>query len=112
VGGYFLPNYINLVRDLVTNIIHTSSKIFLEKNLSNFDYYLESPKKVIKELAEYRSANKSNVDEEIADLQEGIYAILKFNQFSIEEIEQTMLTKLNNNGCFGNRVILVEVRDE
>jgi len=53
----------------------------------------------------------TNVDEELADVLEVIYAMLAFRKITFEELEQIRLKKKDERGGFKNKIILEETRN-
>lgn len=64
--------------------------------------------KLSEELDEYLSSGEI---EELADLQELIYAIIKFKNISAEEFEKLRHDKALKNGAFDQRLFLKDVKN-
>lgn len=65
-------------------------------------------KKLQEELDEYYSTDDV---EELADLVEVVYAILKYKKVDIEEFENIRRKKILERGTFDKRILLREVID-
>ncbi|MCP8615244.1 nucleoside triphosphate pyrophosphohydrolase [Salirhabdus salicampi] len=107
-----MPTYNKLVRDKIPDIIKKSGKIFTSKKLSNDEYIEALYKKLYEEIEELTKANsQSEVVEEAADVLELLYALMKVNGTSIEELENVRAEKKKHRGGFENRVFLQEVSE-
>ena len=98
--------YNKLIRDKIPETIKKSGKECKVITLLEKDYILELNKKLMEEVSEYY---KSQTTEELADIVEVIYAILKFNNISIEDFEDLRATKAMKCGIFENKLFLEEV---
>jgi predicted house-cleaning noncanonical NTP pyrophosphatase (MazG superfamily) len=98
--------YNKLIRDRVPEIIKSSGKECKVVTLLDKDYILELNKKLMEEVTEYY---QSQTTEELADIVEVIYAILKFNNISIEDFEDLRAAKAIKRGIFTDKLFLEEV---
>lgn len=95
--------YNKLVRDKITQINKEKGIAFKATTLSYDEYRVELNKKLKEEADEYLADNSI---EELADLQEVIYAILDERKISKEEFEKIRLAKVERRGAFKDRVFL------
>ena len=91
-------HYNKLVRDNIPEIIKNSGKCCETEILSNKEYLIMLERKLDEELAEYK---KDKSMEELADLLEVIYAIIKAKHYSIEQVEDIRVKKAQKNGAEG-----------
>lgn len=98
--------YNKLVRDNIPDIIKASGKTAVTEILSDSKYVKALDKKLSEELAEYQ---ESKDIEELADLQEVIYAIIKAKGISVAEFEKIRINKADKRGGFEKRILLKEV---
>jgi predicted house-cleaning noncanonical NTP pyrophosphatase (MazG superfamily) len=101
--------YNKLIRDKIPEIIIKEGKKVNIEILNNEDYFDFLNIKLNEELNEYFENN--NI-EELADLVEVVYALLEFNNISIEEFERIRTDKVNKKGAFKKRILLKEVIDQ
>ncbi len=98
--------YQKLVRDKIPSKIESNNEIPIIEILNDEDYLKELKLKLKEELNEYLS--EGNI-EELADLQEIIFAILKFENIDVEEFEKIRNEKNIKNGSFNDRIYLKDV---
>ncbi len=98
-----------LVRDKIPEIIEKSGKTAVCRLLSDEEYLEMLDRKLSEELDEYL---KDQSMEEIADLLEVIYAVIKARGASMEEVEKIRLLKKEKRGGFENKVFLKCVVEE
>lgn len=103
-----MKTYNKLVRDKIPNIINKDNRVAITRKLSDEEYFNELNKKLKEEVTEY--LEDYNV-EELADIVEVIYGILKSKNVSIEEFEIIRLNKVNKNGAFDKKIFLERVID-
>lgn len=99
-------HYNKLVRDNIPEIIKNSGKYCETEILSNEEYLIMLERKLDEEFAEYK---KDKSMEELADLLEVIYAIIKAKHYSIEQVEDIRVKKAQKNGQFNKRILLKRV---
>lgn len=104
-----VAKYNKLVRDRIPDIIEKCGKKLSIEILNDKDYIKHLDEKLQEELNEYYSTG--NV-EELADLVEVIYAILKFKNIDISEFESIRQKKVLERGAFDKRILLKEVIEE
>ncbi|MBN2111732.1 nucleoside triphosphate pyrophosphohydrolase [Candidatus Woesearchaeota archaeon] len=95
-----------LVRDKIPEIIKNSNKVPKTHIANDEEYWEELKTKLLEEVNEFLEDNNS---EELADIQEVLYAIYDFKGFSKEEIESIRSKKENERGGFKNKIILENV---
>ena len=102
-------HYNKLIRDKIPEIIEKSGKepVVEELNAATYKKYLDI--KLGEELQEYLEAD--NVDE-LADLVEVVYAILKYKGIDLNRFESIRKKKADERGAFDKRLLLKEVNDE
>ena len=95
--------YNKLVRDKITDIIEADGRIAKYRILDENEYRQELNKKLQEEVKEYLEDN--NV-EELADIVEVIYGILKSMDVSIKEFEKIRINKQEKRGAFEKKIYL------
>lgn len=98
--------YNKLVRDKIPQIIEEAGKIAVVETLDSEAYKRLLDAKLGEELQEYLSDD--NV-EELADLVEVVYAILKYKDIDIDTFEGIRIKKATERGAFERRRLLKEV---
>ncbi|QOR34725.1 nucleoside triphosphate pyrophosphohydrolase [Clostridium sp. 'deep sea'] len=98
--------YNKLIRDKIPQIIKQQGKKCNTKELNDTEYLRYLNLKLNEEINEYY---ESQNPDELADVVEVIYALLKYQGISIEEFETIRKTKLKTNGGFNKRLLLLEV---
>ena len=101
--------YNKLIRDKIPEIVELSGKKAIVEELNDISYKKHLDEKLGEELQEYLSSD--NVDE-LADLIEVIYAILKYKGLDISEFELIRKRKAEKRGAFDKRLLLKEVIEE
>jgi len=101
-----ITKYNKLVRDRIPDIIMKSGKRVTIEILDDKDYKKYLDEKLKEELNEYYSTDNA---EELADLVEIIYAILKYKNIDISEFEKIRIKKALERGGFDKRILLKEV---
>mgnify|MGYP003293281623 CR=1 FL=1 len=95
--------YDKLIRDRIPEIIEQSGQKCIIERLDNDTYIKYLDQKLNEELTEYL-ADKSL--EELADLLEVIYAVVKARGYSVEELENIRKDKAEKRGGFEKRLRL------
>ena len=98
--------YNKLIRDKIPEIIKSSGNECEIRILENKEYIIELNKKLQEELNEYYE--DQSVDE-LADLVEVIYAILKHKEVPLHKFEEIRLSKAEKRGAFDKKLFLKEV---
>jgi predicted house-cleaning noncanonical NTP pyrophosphatase (MazG superfamily) len=98
--------YSKLVRDKIPEIIEKNNKHCEFIILDSEEYFNHLNKKLLEEVNEYL---ESKDIEEIADILEVIYSILKHKNIDKEEIEKIRVKKKNERGSFDKRIMLKRV---
>lgn len=101
-------SYNKLIRDLIPEIIEKSGKTAVVQTLTKNQYLAKLNEKLSEELQEYQESKNF---EELADILEVVYAIVKTRGHSIEELEQIRIAKGQNRGYFEKKLLLVEVHE-
>lgn len=101
--------YNKLVRDRIPEIIEESGKMYTTEILSEERYMKSLNDKLQEEHLEYQ---ESKDIEELADMLEVMYAILKARGYSAEDLEQIRSQKAQKRGGFEKRIFLKEVREK
>ena len=104
-----ITKYNKLVRDKIPEIIEKSGKQSVVEILACEDYKKHLDEKLGEELQEYLA--EDNVDE-LADLVEVIFAILKYKGIDINDFENIRKKKAYERGAFDKRLLLKEVVEE
>lgn len=100
--------YDKLVRDRIPQIIEKSGKRAVIEELDNETYKRYLDVKLGEELEEYLSSDSI---EELADLVEVVYAILKFKGVDISKFEDIRQKKALERGSFDKKLLLKEVTE-
>jgi predicted house-cleaning noncanonical NTP pyrophosphatase (MazG superfamily) len=103
-----VTKYDKLVRDRIPEIIEKSGKKAVFEVLGEKAYKEYLDEKLREELQEYLL--NDNADE-LADLVEVIYAILKYKGIDVEDFENLRKRKDEERGAFDKRLLLKEVAD-
>lgn len=98
--------YDKLIRDKIPDIIESKGKRAEIEVLDDLKYINKLNEKLQEELDEYK---KDLSIEELADLVEVVYSILKFKNVSIKEFEQIRKSKVHERGTFDKRILLKSV---
>lgn len=101
--------YNKLVRDKIPEKIKKNNEIPVVEVLDDIQYLKELKIKLTEELNEYLSSGEI---EELADLQEVIYAILKYESIDINDFEKMRTDKVLKNGAFDKRLFLKDVKEK
>lgn len=98
-----------LVRDRIPEIIRSQGDVPKTEILNNNNYFAALNQKLEEEVAEY--LEDYSVDE-LADIVEVIFAIVKFKGLDVNEFEALRLKKHKERGGFDSRISLLEVIHE
>lgn len=104
-----VKKYHKLVGDRIPEIIESDGKQCVCEVLSSEEYLALLDEKLQEELNEYEESKSL---EELADLLEVLYAVVKARGWSVEELEQVRKEKAKQRGGFEKRTFLREVRLE
>lgn len=99
--------YNKLVRDKIPeNIDKMEGRKSNYKILEDKEYIEELDKKLFEEAHEFIEAHSV---EELADLMEVIYTIMKINNISINDVENARKIKKDKKGGFNDKIYLIDV---
>ena len=101
--------YNKLVRDKIPEIIETNGNSCTSETLSGSHYIEHLNKKLLEEVNEYL---ESGTVEELADIDEVMYAILDYKNIPPEEFQRIRNKKLLEHGGFKKRILLKEVMEK
>ncbi len=102
--------YNKLVRDKIPeNINAIEGKRCSYKILDDKEYLQELDKKIFEEAHEFIEEHSV---EELADLMEVIFAIMKERNITIEDVENARKIKSDKRGSFENKIYLIDVDEE
>ncbi len=102
--------YNKLVRDKIPeNINSMEGRKCNYKILNNYEYLKELDNKLFEEAHEFVEEHSI---EELADLMEVIFAIMKDKNISIEEVENARKIKNSKRGSFNDKIYLIDVEQE
>lgn len=102
--------YNKLVRDKIPEQINKiNGRKANYRILNDSEYLKELNKKLFEEAYEF--VEEYSV-EELADLTEVIFAIMKVNNISIEDIENARKSKNNIKGSFNKKIYLIDVEQD
>lgn len=97
------------MRDNIPQVIEKAGKIAVVETLDSESYKRLLDAKLGEELHEYL---ESDTVEELADLVEVVYAILKYKGIDIDTFENIRVKKAAERGAFDKRLLLKEVLDK
>lgn len=92
-----VKKYHKLVRDRIPEIIENDGRQCVYEVLSSEEYLALLDEKLQEELNEYEESKSL---EELADLLEVMYAVVKARGWSVEELEQVRKEKVKQRGGF------------
>lgn len=101
--------YNKLVRDKIPQICEGNNQVCKTRVLNDEEYLVELNKKLQEEMKEYLEECDL---EELADLQEVVYAILDAKKCSYAEFEKIRKAKATKRGAFKKRIFLETVEDK
>ena len=102
--------YNKLVRDKIPQEINnTEGRTANYKILNDDEYLKELDRKLFEEAHEFIEEHSV---EELGDLMEVIYAIMKLKNISVAEVEDTRENKKKRKGAFDDRIYLIDVEQE
>lgn len=104
-----MKTYNKLVRDKIPGIIEASGAVCATKTLSDPEYLQALDEKLTEELAEYQESHSA---EELADLLEVIYAIVKARGFPASALDDLREEKAAKRGRFDEKIMLLSVKGE
>ena len=103
-------NYNKLVRDKIPEEINKiNGRKANFRVLSDKEYAKELDKKLFEEANEFVEEHSI---EELADLMEVIYAIMKNNNISMESVEESRKIKGEKKGKFNDKIYLIDVEQD
>ena len=102
-----VKKYNKLVRDNMPEIIKEQGNVPVVEILEGENYFDALNKKLAEEIAEY--FENYNV-EELVDIVEVVYAIVKYNGLSLDDFNGLRLKKYGERGGFDNRISLIEIK--
>lgn len=100
--------YNKLIRDKIPEIIEESGREPKIQVLSDKEYLIELNKKLQEELNEYYEDQSIN---ELADLVEVVYAILKYKEVPLHKFDEIRKNKAEKRGGFDKKLFLKEVTE-
>lgn len=95
-----------LIRDKIPQILETTGTTYKVRTLGEEEYIHFLNQKLMEELQEYYGDGRV---EELADLVEVIYAILKHKGISLAQFEEIRMEKREKRGGFEKRLFLESV---
>jgi len=95
--------YKKLVRDKIPEIIEKDNLVPICRTLNNKEYQIELNKKLVEEVKEYLESQET---EELADIVEVIYSIVKLKNISLEDFEKIRIDKVEKRGSFDKKIFL------
>ena len=102
--------YNKLVRDKIPeNINSKEGRKCNYKILNDEEYLQELNKKIFEEAHEFIEEHDI---EELADLMEVVFAIMKIRNISIEDVEKARQVKNGKKGSFNDKIYLIDVEQE
>ncbi|MBQ8844745.1 MAG: nucleoside triphosphate pyrophosphohydrolase [Clostridia bacterium] len=101
--------YNKLVRDKIPEVIESNNQICKVRILNDEEYLEQLNIKLQEELNEYLEDGSV---EELADIQEVIYAILKFKKVSFSDFEKIRSEKVAKRGAFDKKIFLENVDEK
>ena len=104
-----VKNYHKLVRDRIPEIIEADGKICVCEMLSDEEYIRLLDQKLNEELAEYQESKSM---EELADLLEVMWAVVRARGWTLDELEQVRADKAAERGGFAKKILLTAVKEK
>lgn len=108
--------YNKLIRDNIPQIMKTAGKAFEVEIMDDEQYLGKLVEKLQEEmgefLAEFNAENGENAIEELADIQEVLYAIINAVGMDIPMFERIRVAKATKNGAFEKKLLLKHVIEE
>ena len=101
-----VKTYHKLVRDRIPEIIEADGKTCVYETLSDEEYIRLLDQKLNEELAEYQESKSM---EELADLLEVMWAVVRARGWTLDELEQVRADKAAERGGFAKKILLKEV---
>lgn len=102
--------YNKLVRDKIPQEINNiEGRTANYKILNNDEYLKELDRKLFEEAHEFIEEHSV---EELGDLMEVIYAIMKLKNISVAEVEAARESKKKRKGAFNDKIYLIDVEQE
>jgi len=101
--------YNKLVRDKIPEIIKSRWALPVVHVADEKEYWESLKAKLLEETNEV--LEDDNIEEELADLTEVIYAMLDFKWISINDLEKTRVNKKESRWWFKDRIILEETKE-
>lgn len=98
--------YNKLVRDKIPEIIESDNRKCEVELVDKNEFIKLLNAKLLEEVNEYLVSN--NI-EELADILEVIYSIVKQRKISIDEVERIRINKKNERGSFDKGIKLIKV---
>ncbi len=96
-----------LVRDKIPQIIESNGEIAEIEILDDDRFLKELHKKLFEEAEEFVEEDSS---EELADLMEVLYAIVRLRGLDLNEVEKIRIEKAQKRGAFEKRIFLKETK--
>jgi diadenosine tetraphosphate (Ap4A) HIT family hydrolase/predicted house-cleaning noncanonical NTP pyrophosphatase (MazG superfamily) len=103
-----------LVRDNISDIMKAQGLTIHERQITEESYIHSLKEKLLEEAMEVqKSLNSSELLEELADVFEVLYALIKTSGLTVQEVEDVRLKKSLHKGKFENRTYLdsIEIED-
>jgi len=94
-----------LVRDKIPELIKAQGGSPLTKQLDGTDYFDALNQKLTEEVAEYF---ENHDIEELADIVEVIYALIRHNGMSLDDFESIRMKKHAERGGFERKILLIQ----
>jgi len=108
-----MPVYNKLVRDRIPDIITTSGKKAVTRNLTEAERIKALQQKLEEEVREYTHASDNQAAlEELADILEIIRSLTQIHGADWAQLEDIREQKVNERGGFQDGIFLIEVVDE
>jgi len=101
-----IQKYNKLVRNKIPEIIQKNGDVPKIMILDEAQYFSALNTKLQEEIAEYLEDYRAD---ELADILEVIYAIVRHKGLTVDDLEMLRAKKLEEKGDFSNKVLLLEV---
>jgi len=95
-----------LVRDNIPQIIKDSGKIPKVHIASDPEYWQHLKQKLNEEVDEFHNGSDEEIEEELADILEVIYAIADYKEIPRNDLETKRKEKEQERGAFKERIVL------
>jgi predicted house-cleaning noncanonical NTP pyrophosphatase (MazG superfamily) len=95
-----------LVRDKIPDIIRQNRQVPVTHIADDKEYWQRLKDKIQEEVDEFLNCKDEEIEKELVDIVEVVYAIADFKKIDKKELEESRRKKAEKNGGFKKRIIL------